>query len=129
MLVLHHGSLREVDSGGRYVECTSYAMQALVLAKKLYPKQRTNEIDNSIKKAANFIEDSQYPDGSCTMFALSGLKVTGKKYTNCLAIRKGVGFLLKTQREDGGWGESYLSTPRKVYLPIEGVTPKSGLCG
>ncbi|KAK8485214.1 hypothetical protein V6N11_021384 [Hibiscus sabdariffa] len=114
-----------------YIECTSSAMQALALAKKLYPKHRTNEIDNSIKKAANFIEDSQYPDGSwygnwgiCfiygTLFALSGLKAAGKRYTNCLAICKGVGFLLKTQREDGGWGESYLSTPRKVYVPIEG---------
>ncbi|KAK8674728.1 hypothetical protein V6N13_032834 [Hibiscus sabdariffa] len=105
--------------------------EALALIKKLYPEHRTKEIENSIKKAAKFIEDSQYPDGSwygnwgiCffygTWFALSGLKAAGKEYRNCLAIRKGVGFLLKTQREDGGWGESYLSTPRKINVPIEG---------
>ncbi|GMJ14294.1 camelliol C synthase 1 [Hibiscus trionum] len=114
-----------------HVECTSSAMQALVLAKKLYPEHRTEEIDNSIEKAAKFLEDVQYPDGSwfgswglcffyATWFALLGLKAAGKKYTNCLAIRKGVGFLLKTQREDGGWGESYLSTHTKLYKPIEG---------
>ena len=49
-----------------------------------------------------------------TWFALQGLKAAGKTYKNCLAIRKGVDFLLKTQREDGGWGESHLSCPRKV---------------
>ncbi|KAE8730054.1 Beta-amyrin synthase [Hibiscus syriacus] len=114
-----------------HVECTSSAMQALVLATKLYPEHRTKEIDNSIKKAAKFLEDAQYLDGSwygswglcffyATWFALLGLKAAGKNYKNCLAIRKGADFLLKTQREDGGWGESYLSNPKKVYIPIEG---------
>ncbi|TYH68211.1 hypothetical protein ES332_D06G242300v1 [Gossypium tomentosum] len=55
-----------------------------------------------------------------TWFALLGLKAAGKNFKNCLAIRKGVEFLLKTQREDGGWGESYLSCPTRVYTPIEG---------
>ncbi|TYJ31466.1 hypothetical protein E1A91_A06G200500v1 [Gossypium mustelinum] len=55
-----------------------------------------------------------------TWFALLGLKAAGKNFKNCLAIRKGVDFLLKTQREDGGWGESYLSCPTRVYTPIEG---------
>ncbi|MFQ6644258.1 hypothetical protein Gotur_017301, partial [Gossypium turneri] len=54
-----------------------------------------------------------------TWFALLGLKAAGKNFENCLAIRKGVDFLLRTQREDGGWGESYLSCPKKVYTPIE----------
>ncbi|KAL4366723.1 hypothetical protein GQ457_05G033890 [Hibiscus cannabinus] len=131
MVVFQLGSQQVVGFGGRHVECTSSALQALALAKKVYPEHRTKEIDKCIKKAANFIEDSQYPDGSwygnwgvCffygTWFALLGLKAAGKKYSNCLAIRKGVEFLLKTQREDGGWGESLLSSPRKVYVPIEG---------
>ncbi|KAK5826755.1 hypothetical protein PVK06_021685 [Gossypium arboreum] len=71
------------------------------------------------------MEDIQYPDGSwygcwgiCffygTWFALLGLKAAGKNFENCLAIREGVDFLLKTQREDSGWGESYLSCPKKA---------------
>ena len=53
-----------------------------------------------------------------TWFALGGLAAAGKTYSNCLAVRKGVGFLLGSQRDDGGWGESYLSCPKKVINTI-----------
>lgn len=49
-----------------------------------------------------------------TWFALEGLAAVGKTYENCLAIREGVGFLLKKQNSSGGWGESYLSCSEKV---------------
>lgn len=49
-----------------------------------------------------------------TWFALGGLAAAGKTYQNCAAVRKGVDFLLNSQRKDGGWGESYLSCPKKV---------------
>ncbi|EEF35089.1 Cycloartenol synthase, putative [Ricinus communis] len=114
-----------------YVECTSSAIQALVLFKKLYPLHRNKEIENCIINAAQFIENIQEPDGSwygnwgiCfsygTWFALKGLAAAGRTYENCSAIRKGVDFLLKSQRDDGGWAESYLSCPKKVYVPFEG---------
>ncbi|KAI4317431.1 hypothetical protein L6164_025299 [Bauhinia variegata] len=46
---------------------------------------------------------------------LLSLKATaGKTYVNCPAIRKAVKFLLTTQREDGGWGESYQSSHKKA---------------
>ncbi|KAF5196112.1 Lupeol synthase, partial [Thalictrum thalictroides] len=48
-----------------YVECTSAAIQALVMFKKLYPKHRTHEIEVFIEKAIDFIEEMQRPDGSC----------------------------------------------------------------
>ena len=51
-----------------------------------------------------------------TWFALGGLAAAGKTYNNCLAVRKGVNFLLETQTDDGGWGESYLSCPNKVII-------------
>ena len=62
--------------------------------------------------------------GSCftygAWFSLGGLASAGKTYNNCLAIRKGVEFLLKLQGDDGGWGESWLSCPKEVtyiYMP------------
>lgn len=48
----------------RYVECTSAAIQALAMFKKLYPGHRRDEIDNCIAKAADFIESIQAADGS-----------------------------------------------------------------
>ncbi|KAL0012820.1 hypothetical protein SO802_007928 [Lithocarpus litseifolius] len=114
-----------------YVECTASAIQALVLFKKLYPKHRKEEIENFIKNAVHYLEDMQMPDGSwygrwgvCftygSWFALGGLAAVGKTYNNCLTMRNGVDFLLKIQRDNGGWGESYLSCPKKEYVPLEG---------
>ncbi|KAG8656205.1 lupeol synthase isoform X2 [Manihot esculenta] len=114
-----------------YVECTSSSIQALVLFKKLYPGHRKQEIESSIASAAGFIEDIQKPDGSwygnwgiCftygTWFGLGGLAASGRTYENCAAIRRGVDFLLKSQRDDGGWAESYFSCRKKVYVPYEG---------
>ncbi|KAL0012882.1 hypothetical protein SO802_007990 [Lithocarpus litseifolius] len=39
-----------------YVKCTSAAIQALTLFKKLYPEHRREEIENCNAKAAEFIE-------------------------------------------------------------------------
>ncbi|EXC33649.1 hypothetical protein L484_013846 [Morus notabilis] len=89
------------------------------------------EIDNFITNAADYLEDVQMPDGSwygywgiCffygTWFAIRGLEAAGRHYSNCEAVRRGVDFLLQTQREDGGWAESYISCPNKVYTPFEG---------
>nr|QBZ67935.1 euphol/tirucallol synthase [Euphorbia tirucalli] len=114
-----------------YVECTSSSIQALTLFKKLYPEHRAKEIENFIAKAVKFIEEIQKPDGSwygnwgiCfiygTWFGLGGLAAAGNSYENCIAIRRGVEFLLNSQRVDGGWAESYLSCPNKVYVGVDG---------
>ncbi|KAH0773763.1 hypothetical protein KY290_010900 [Solanum tuberosum] len=113
-----------------YVECTGSSIQAFVLFKKLYPGHRTTEIDNFIDNAVKYFEDIQKLDGSwcgcwgvcftyASWFALAGLSVAGKSYSNSAAVRKGFEFLLRTQRSDGGWGESYHSCPDKVYRELE----------
>ncbi|KAL0012876.1 hypothetical protein SO802_007984 [Lithocarpus litseifolius] len=113
-----------------YVECTASSIQALLLFKKLHPEHRKKEIENSIQKAVQYILDIQMPDGSwygnwgiCflygTWFALGALAAVGKTYNNCSAIRRAVDFLLRTQKEDGGWSESHLSCPEKIYIPLE----------
>ncbi|KAL3736990.1 hypothetical protein ACJRO7_025854 [Eucalyptus globulus] len=114
-----------------YVECTSSAINALVLFQKLYPGHRKKEIADFISNSVQYPENVQKPDGSwygcwgvCftygSWFALGGLAAAGKTYSNCAATRKGVAFLLRTQLQDGGWGESYLSCPKKEYVPLEG---------
>ncbi|GKV26796.1 hypothetical protein SLEP1_g36031 [Rubroshorea leprosula] len=77
-----------------YVECTSSAISALVLFKKLNPGYRKKEIENFIANAVRFLENIQMPDGSwygnwgvCftygSWFALGGLAAAGKTYKNC----------------------------------------------
>lgn len=96
-----------------------------MLFKKLYPGHRKKEIESFISNAVRYLEDVQMPDGSwygnwgvCftygTWFALGGLAAAGKTYNNCPTIRRGCQFLLSTQRDNGGWGESYISCPNKV---------------
>ncbi|KAK7359685.1 hypothetical protein VNO77_01648 [Canavalia gladiata] len=114
-----------------HVECTGTTIEALVLFKKLYPEHRKKEIENFIGNGVGYLEDIQTADGSwygfwgiCftygTWFALRGLSAADKTYTNSVAIRKAVKFLLSTQGEDGGWGESHLSCRKKRYTPLEG---------
>uniref|UniRef100_A0A803PCS5 Terpene cyclase/mutase family member n=1 Tax=Cannabis sativa TaxID=3483 RepID=A0A803PCS5_CANSA len=114
-----------------YIECTSSSIQALNLFRKLHPRHRKKEVDKFITNAANYLEDTQMADGSwygywgiCfvygTWFAIRGLEAAGRHYNNCEAVRRGVEFLLETQREDGGWAESYTSCTNKLYTPFEG---------
>ncbi|KAE8665058.1 Lupeol synthase [Hibiscus syriacus] len=114
-----------------YVECTSSAIEALALFRKLHPKHRRVEIDHCIARGIQFIEDTQNPDGSwygcwgiCytygTWFAVEGLAACGRNYHNSPSMRKACEFLLSKQLPSGGWGESYLSSQNKVYTNLEG---------
>ncbi|KAM7259589.1 hypothetical protein ACFE04_015330 [Oxalis oulophora] len=117
-----------------YGECTSSAIQALTLFKKIYPKHRRSEIDRCIDKAVRYLEKTQNADGSwygcwgiCytygTWFAMEALAASGKNYDNSPIMRKACEFLLSKQLPCGGWGESYLSSQNKVYTNIEGDRP------
>ncbi|XP_027173656.1 lupeol synthase-like isoform X2 [Coffea eugenioides] len=114
-----------------YVECTSSAIQTLLLFKKLHPGHRESEIERCISKALAYIEDEQEQDGSwygrwaicytyATWFAVEALVACGMTYNDSPAIRKACKFLLSKQLPDGGWGESYLSCSNEEYTNLEG---------
>ncbi|XP_058193552.1 dammarenediol II synthase-like [Rhododendron vialii] len=114
-----------------HVECTASIIQALLMFKHLHPGHREKEIEVSVAKAIRFLEGRQWPDGSwygywgiCfiygTFFVLGGLASAGRTYNNCQAVRRGVEFLLNSQNEEGGWGESLESCPSMKYQPLEG---------
>ncbi|KAF3322215.1 cycloartenol synthase-like protein [Carex littledalei] len=101
-----------------YVECTSTAIQALTSFRKIYPGHRTKDRDTCIRKAVDYIESIQQPDGSwygswavCftygIWFGVKGLIAAGKTYES-------------SELPSGGWGESYLSCQDKVYTNLEG---------
>ena len=48
----------------RYVECTSSAIDALTMFKKLYPQHRRVEIEVFIENAIRYLENVQTTDGS-----------------------------------------------------------------
>ncbi|TYH16518.1 hypothetical protein ES288_A05G123000v1 [Gossypium darwinii] len=117
-----------------YVECTSAAIQALASFKKLYPEYRTEEIQNCIGRAVEFIEKMQAEDGSwygswgicfsyAGWFGIKGLSAAGRTYKNSSHIRKACNFFLSKELATGGWGESYLSCQNKVYTNLEGNRP------
>ena len=75
--------------------------------------------------AEGFMRTIQRKDGSwygswavcftyACWFGVSGLAALGHSYRSDGAIRSAVRFVLDKQREDGGWGESYLSCEKKV---------------
>ncbi|KAI5009251.1 hypothetical protein ZWY2020_010364 [Hordeum vulgare] len=128
------------DSFGRvmieypYVECTSSSIQCLALFRELNPGHRKEEVENCIRKGADFIESSQRSDGSwygswgicftyATWFGVAGLVSVGKTFENSVAIRKACDFLLSKELPSGGWGESYLSSHDEVYTNLKGNRP------
>ncbi|KAH8592117.1 oxidosqualene:lanosterol cyclase [Bisporella sp. PMI_857] len=110
-----------------YVECTTSVITSLFWFQKFYPKYRTNEIEAVKHKGLSFIRQSQQKDGGwpgtwgiCfsygAMWALETLALNGEYYSTSDYSRRGCEFLLSLQREDGGWGESYLSAEQKTYI-------------
>ena len=42
------------------------------------------------------------------MFALESLHIAGETYANSDSVKRACDFLIGKQKEDGGWGETYL---------------------
>eukprot|EP00126_Sphaerothecum_destruens_P005426 Sdes_comp18756_c0_seq4m9147 len=105
-----------------YVECTSSCIQALHEFHQQYPHHRSKEISAALAEGAHVIRSMQRDDGSwegswgvCftygTWFGIEGLACLGETYEHggaTEAIKKACCFLVEKQRQDGGWGESFL---------------------
>lgn len=113
-----------------YVECSSSAMQSLVLFQRQFPKHRTEEIKSAISRGVIFIEAMQRDDGSwygcwgnCftygCWFGVDGLVAAGVKPKSSVAIQKCNRFLLSKQNADGGWGEDFNSCFYREYASKE----------
>ncbi|KAH8430406.1 terpene cyclase/mutase family protein [Aspergillus melleus] len=111
-------------------ECTTASVTALSLFSKFYPDYRADDIKAAKEKAVQYIKRVQRPDGSwygswgicftyAAMFALESLASIGETYETSDYSRRGCEFLLSKQMEDGGWGESYLSSANHVYTHHE----------
>jgi squalene cyclase len=72
----------------------------------------------TIKAAINYLHGEQTPEGGwvgswgicftyATQFALESLSLVGETYETSAYSRRACEFLLRHQRADGGWGESY----------------------
>lgn len=114
-----------------FVECTGSALVAIARFVKQFPEYKKEQVKDFIKNGVKYLENLQMSDGSwygswgvCfiygTFFAVRGLVAAGKTYNDCEAIRRSVRFLLETQNEEGGWGESYLSCSKRRYIPLSG---------
>lgn len=108
-----------------YVECTSACITALCAFRNQHPDHRPREISSALSKAERFIRKIQRPDGSwygswgvcftyACWFGASGLAALGHSVQSEPALKRCVEFIVSKQREDGGWGESYLSCQEKV---------------
>jgi lanosterol synthase len=53
------------------------------------------------------------------MWSLEALALNGETYSTGEYSRKGCEFLISKQKADGGWGESYLSCEKHVYIQHE----------
>ncbi|KAG9449355.1 hypothetical protein H6P81_009320 [Aristolochia fimbriata] len=117
-----------------YVECTSSALQALALFKKLFPGHRKKEVEDCIANSVKYIENTQLSDGSwygcwgicytyAIWFGVTGLVAAGKTYQSSPEIQRACDFLLSKQLPSGGWGESYLSSQNKTYTNLDGNRP------
>jgi lanosterol synthase len=113
-----------------HVECTTASVTAMSLFSKFYPDYRADEIEAAKHKAVGYIKRAQKKDGSwygawgicftyAAMFALESLASIGETYATSGYSRRGCEFLLSKQKDDGGWGESYLSSEKHVYIQHE----------
>ncbi len=115
-----------------WVECTSATIQGLLEFKEQFPTYKKGAIEKAVVEGLELILEKQREDGSwyggwgvCftygTMFGIEAcarIKGLGIYDDNKLDIimAKACDFLVHHQKGDGGWGESFESCSKKVYV-------------
>ncbi|KAJ7493448.1 terpenoid cyclases/protein prenyltransferase alpha-alpha toroid [Mycena galericulata] len=101
-------------------ECTTSVITSLSIFRKHYPEYRAVDISRTIKAAIVYLHGCQQSEGGwvgswgicftyATQFALESLALVGETYETSESSRRACEFLIRKQRADGGWGESYKS--------------------
>ncbi|KAI9197493.1 terpenoid cyclases/protein prenyltransferase alpha-alpha toroid [Polychytrium aggregatum] len=110
-----------------YPECTTAVLLGLTTFRKHFPDHQSEEINDLIKRAAQYIKNSQLPDGSwygswaicftyATWFGIESLSSIGESYENSDNVKRACDFLVSKQMKDGGWGEKYKSCELHTYV-------------
>ncbi|KDQ58025.1 hypothetical protein JAAARDRAFT_129210 [Jaapia argillacea MUCL 33604] len=113
-----------------YPECTTSVITSFRIFRKYFPEYRKKDIDRVTARAIDYLHKAQRPEGGwygswgicftyATMFALESLSLVGETYATSARVRKACEFLIGKQMDDGGWGESYKSCEKEVYIPHE----------
>ena len=109
-----------------YVELTSACVRALSAFAKVHPEHRAAEVAEATRLGAKYMKRIQRADGSwygswgvcftyAAWFGVAGLAEMGERDGTSDAVTRALAFLYAKQRDDGGWGESYLSSSMKEY--------------
>ncbi|KAJ3576453.1 hypothetical protein NP233_g413 [Leucocoprinus birnbaumii] len=113
-----------------YPECTTSVITSLAIFRKIYPDYRSKDIERTIQGAIKYLHEAQKPEGGwvgswgicftyATQFALESLSLVGETYTTSAYSKRACEFLIKKQRGDGGWGESYKSCELGAWVEHE----------
>ncbi|KAJ5710308.1 hypothetical protein N7488_004464 [Penicillium malachiteum] len=113
-----------------YPECTTAVVTALALFRRHFPSYRSAEIHRVIHRATKYIISAQRPDGSwygswgvcftyASLFAMQSLELVDQTWQTSEHVRKSCEFLLRKQKNDGGWGEHYSSCELEKYIQHE----------
>lgn len=109
-----------------YVECTDSSILGLVYFRK-YFNYRSEEIDEAVQNALDYIISFQREDGSwygswgvchtyAGMFAVEALSTQGYTYSNSETVEKACDFMVARQEQDGGWSEDFKSCELFTYV-------------
>ncbi|KAJ2081970.1 hypothetical protein H4R24_001949 [Coemansia sp. RSA 988] len=111
-----------------YPECTTSVVLGLTAFREAYPDYKPRQIQKCIADAVGYVLRAQRSDGSwygswgvcftyASMFALKSLACVDMYFDNCWEGMRACAFLIDRQNPDGGWGESFESCEKKVYVP------------